>query len=553
VQRFTITPIFLLFYIFNLQGQWEVLNEGFKGSVTSVDFIDNDTGWLSGRTGMFFKTNDGGLTWRSIPLNEEWDFWKIDFSNEINGWAICQANNVQSALVLKTEDGGDNWTIKDQQPDIWYNDIQVLSDNVVFVASDSVIKKTINGALSWIDISPEPIDGYYYSIRFFSNEIGLAAGVVFDNGFNRGLISRTVNGGSSWDEIIISEFNSISNLQFAENAVGYFIAENWEENRKFYLCRTRDLGQNREIILQSQYPINSYFLSNNNVIYVSVSDSLYNTKLLKSLDSGRTWNSIFSLPNWQTAFINLDEEDKGVIIVQLFSPMGGRSSEQLILSNRYNNVDWLTRHFSYNLTDVCFINPNLGFTAGGYSIFHGPTGGDIFSSNDGGLTWLPVHTIPAWITSIEFASESVGYVMTQNWPWLIFKTTDAGMNWQMVYENNFDSTGFEFSGNDIFMSSEDKLWAAGNYWKQEEGGAGVFHSTDGGTTWDFFWIYPNDEITWYNLNAIHVINNQVWSVGNNGFIVRITNADTFQVMNYSTDLPLNEILFLTNSKNITSG
>ena len=32
-------------------GQWEVLNRGIKGSLNSIDFVDDQTGWLAGRSG----------------------------------------------------------------------------------------------------------------------------------------------------------------------------------------------------------------------------------------------------------------------------------------------------------------------------------------------------------------------------------------------------------------------------------------------------------------------------------------------------------------------
>ena len=98
------------------------------------------------------------------------------------------------------------------------------------------------------DISPENADGFFHSVRFYNDQIGLVAGMMNDNGFYRGSISRTINGGSTWENEIFTEFNTIHNLQFAEGAMAYFIAENWEEYHEFYLCRTRDFAQNREII-----------------------------------------------------------------------------------------------------------------------------------------------------------------------------------------------------------------------------------------------------------------------------------------------------------------
>ncbi len=49
-------------------------------------FHKEDIGRIAG-DGILLKTKGGGETWNYIPINEEWDFHKIDFINDTVGWA----------------------------------------------------------------------------------------------------------------------------------------------------------------------------------------------------------------------------------------------------------------------------------------------------------------------------------------------------------------------------------------------------------------------------------------------------------------------------------
>jgi photosystem II stability/assembly factor-like uncharacterized protein len=542
MKQFLIILIILLINILNLHGQWEILNEGIKGWLSSVDFINENTGWIVGTEGMFLKTGDGGLTWIPIPIKEELSINNIDFLNTMNGWATGEVSDTEGTAIFKTEDGGYNWNVKRQQNNEWFNKLQALNDSVVIVSSDIKTIKTTNGGADWIEITPELNGGYIHSVRFIDEERGLVSGIMEDSSTWQGFISKTYTGGSSWENTLLPDFDEIYDLQFTSDSVGYFKAWNWETETAYFLCRTEDVIQNWVVLFRSNYLIDSYFLMNDEIIYLSVFDSLNNMNLLKSGDNGKNWDNIFSLTNWNVAFVKLNEEDKGLIICYLSGMFGG-GSNPLILSNQFDHKNWLANRFSYPLSDIFFFDQNRGFTVGGYEIFHGPTGGDVFLTNDGGFTWSPDNSLHGWINSIEFANESIGYVTTQNWPWLIYKTTDSGINWSMVYENNFDSTGFEFFGNDMFLSSGEEVWAVGNYYAEYSGGAGILNTVDGGITWNLIWTHLNTESTWYNLHSVHIVDDVLWSVGDQGFIARIVDKDSFQITTYPTDLPLKEVFF----------
>jgi photosystem II stability/assembly factor-like uncharacterized protein len=533
--------MFLLVNIPNLHGKWEVLNEGIMSGISSVDFINEDIGWLAVGEGQLLKTENGGVSWSTIPINSQWFLEKIDFINELNGWAIGRDEINNRAFILKTEDGGYNWNIKHQGDDLWYSELQVLNNSVVCVRANLLIMKTINGGSDWIDISPNISNSHLTSVRFLDPQTGLVAGEIIDNYQSQRFIARTTNGGSTWEYSIQNDYGYIYNLKFDENSSAYFQIKNWQINPGSFLCRTEDLGLTNEVVYGSDYEIDSYFLMNGQVLYLSVFDSLNNINLLHSADLGQQWENIFTYANWGIRYVNINEENKGLIICHLGEWIGGGTSS-IILTNQFDHENWLTRRFSYSLNDIFFIDQYLGYIVGEYSIFHGPIGGDIFSTKDGGFTWSPDTSLSGWIRSCEFANRTTGYMMTTNL-WSIYKTTNGGRNWNVIYKHNFDSTGFDFYGNDLFVTTAEDIWVAGNYWNLESGGAGIMNSKDGGLSWDLLWTYPNNAEYGYNLNSIQVVNNIGWSVGENGLIVKFVETNSFQIINYPTDLPLNEVFF----------
>ena len=76
-------------------------------NVTTIDFINDDIGWIAGDNGTLLKTVDGGENWNTIQLDEDWDISMIDFINDSIGWAIgsISVDGPDPALILKTTNG----------------------------------------------------------------------------------------------------------------------------------------------------------------------------------------------------------------------------------------------------------------------------------------------------------------------------------------------------------------------------------------------------------------------------------------------------------------
>jgi hypothetical protein len=50
-----------------LNGQWEILNQGTTEALNAIDFVSENVGWIAGDEGILLKTEDNGQTWRFLP------------------------------------------------------------------------------------------------------------------------------------------------------------------------------------------------------------------------------------------------------------------------------------------------------------------------------------------------------------------------------------------------------------------------------------------------------------------------------------------------------
>jgi photosystem II stability/assembly factor-like uncharacterized protein len=549
-----IISIFFLFIAFiniNAQdnGQWEVLNQGIDGGLHTVDFINENIGWIAGH-GTLLKTENGGETWLSLPFvsigspsipPEEHHDIQIDFISESVGWGLDsywdQIEDIGKDIIKKSVDGGQSWTIQKENTDYGLVTLYAVNDSIVYVVGGRKILKTSDGGNNWVDISPNLTDITLESVWFIDTEVGVITG--YDGNTGKGMILKTLDGGKTWDKIIISLFEDIYDLQFINDSIGYFLAtkEN-EENTEYFLCATTDTFNTWTIKTQSTYPIHSYYVLDDQAIFVIMDDST-STGILKSTDGGLSWGKKHLLSNWNFNKIYFNKNNVGFTLCHI------RWEEQSIIMRSMDfGENWGLQKFNYPLYDIYFFDRTKGFACGGFRYgFHGRSSwGDLLYTDNGGKTWYPNFDMPGIFRTCFFVNEALGFFMSPRSG--IYKTTDLGNNWHSVYINNYDSTGFDFLGSDINFINEQIGWAIGeSSWDDDSSGAGILETNDGGESWDLVWKYSNTDVYDYHPHSIHVVNTTTWVVGNSGLIVKYTEQDQWQPIIGVTDLPLNDVFF----------
>jgi hypothetical protein len=79
---------------------WNIITSGTGSVLYSVNFVNGNTGYISG-TGVILNTTNGGVNWQNQPINVTSDLYSIYFSDNLNGMTVGQ-----NGIILKTVSGG---------------------------------------------------------------------------------------------------------------------------------------------------------------------------------------------------------------------------------------------------------------------------------------------------------------------------------------------------------------------------------------------------------------------------------------------------------------
>lgn len=248
--------IITLLFIFNsisFYGQWIPQNSGINDNLNDVYCVSENYVVAVGDNGRIVKTIDGGFHWILKNSGTTQNLKKVQFVNQDTGYAVGF-----NGLILKTIDGGENWaTISIGNTTNLYG-LSVLNTDTYFVAGDNgLIEKTVNGGVSFT-MCTFPENQTVSNIQFFSELIGYAqAGVV--NPYNQqSNLYKTTDGGITWSLIIAEPIDSFF---FLNDTIGFIN----KTNNGFY--KTVDGGLTLTIIGPSKSNEIDIFSLNENVIW----------------------------------------------------------------------------------------------------------------------------------------------------------------------------------------------------------------------------------------------------------------------------------------------
>lgn len=166
-----------------------------RNTLTGVIFLDNQTGYAIGHEATILKTIDGGNNW-TLQHNErrgEDPLFGIYFADANNGLAVGGFSK-----VFETSNGGETWRqrtlIEDSYDDFHLNDIFAdKRGNVYIPAEFGTVYKSRDRGKTWAAVET----GYDGSLW---GGMGLADGSVLVHGM-RGNAFVTRNGGKDWRQL----------------------------------------------------------------------------------------------------------------------------------------------------------------------------------------------------------------------------------------------------------------------------------------------------------------------------------------------------------------
>ena len=194
---------------------WETNYYGAPSGFGDICFINKDTGFVNLFMERIMKTEDGGNSWRKIRVTNENLMLKGEFSfpNDTLGFIGMGGGASATAYnyLFRTEDGGETW-------EKIYTIDKVPSDKfLLFPSSDTgyagsdffgTLMQSVDAGKTWHSYTctfDMKIEGNQISAFFYNSQYGC----VVSTG---GEISKTTDGGISWEEIDIPTNVSITSL-----------------------------------------------------------------------------------------------------------------------------------------------------------------------------------------------------------------------------------------------------------------------------------------------------------------------------------------------------
>lgn len=297
-----------------------------------------------------------------------------------------------------------------------------------------------------------------------------------------------------------------------------------------------------------------------------------NGKILRSMDSGRHWEVVYSA------------EHSAITNITFKGETGYAQGRRYLLKSEDGGASWfqifipLSGEYYWGNAALFFFDSSTGYV--------GTEEGEIFFTEDGGRTW-ETRSTPSWneFRRLNFVSMDKGYGVS-GWGDLVL-TEDGGRTWKEVdlsplgWSNNVHDVSF-VNINRGFLLRDDKLFVTsdgGNTWTEEPSvqsyglnrikfydenigflfgaysGGSIYATSDGGSTWT--------AIGYGNVTGIAKISNKIF-VARAGLYSSNTDAErsievssdggiTWSTLHNSSDGDLYDIEFLSDGKGFALG
>lgn len=301
----------------------------------------------------FFAANlSQAFYWKKVenlPLEAKANYWLDVYfleSNPTYGW-ICGYNG----MVLKTVNSGRTWTLHKIPGFPMLESIHFVDENIGYSSGPGGGFKSTNGGVNWFSIL-DSNKGNYWGTFFLDKDFGfvLGGGCVTD-----GVISRTTNGGITWQDTILAKnmATGFTDLIMFPNGEGYASSSG-------FIWTTLDSGDTWSILSSTGTRVwqeEITYVNGSILVPIAGNDCMGTFDVggaRMTTDKGASWQSFNSGSAMFGAFLN--SKTTGWVCgynASLYKTVdGGRT--------------WIDKSCGIkdHLDDIWFINDNLGWTVG---------------------------------------------------------------------------------------------------------------------------------------------------------------------------------------------
>lgn len=273
--------------------QWHEKNIASNNLLTSVEFISENEGFVTGKN-LIYTTINGGNTWQTCYEADSSIFFEdITSINKMVIIAVGFKSGTGRSIICKSVDGGKNWEMQTGPFSSYLNDVFFVTESIVFCAgSQGTILKSTDGGNSWQKMNSG--SGLTLQSIFFVND---TIGVVVGGFPSSPLILKTKDGGLSWNPVTSPSNNYLQSVFFTNQETGYIAGWGGE------ILKTDDGGETWEnqnsVSMSGNMEIT---FTNENTGYI-VGGSMDQSLIQKTIDAGETWLDIS--PNISKGFLGL--------------------------------------------------------------------------------------------------------------------------------------------------------------------------------------------------------------------------------------------------------
>ena len=182
-------------------------------SLFRILFINSNTGFVVGSSGLILRTNDGGISWKKIESGVTKNLYSISFSDSKNGVIVGW-----NGTILKTIDAGLSWKKHSVNFSTYLKDVLFVNEFLgLIVGGGGKVLRTEDGGADWNEIDLDS-DAALYKIHF--NNTGEAIILT-----NRGEIFLSNDSGKNWIKKYIGQPVILNDIQQL-NSGNFIVAAN---------------------------------------------------------------------------------------------------------------------------------------------------------------------------------------------------------------------------------------------------------------------------------------------------------------------------------------
>jgi photosystem II stability/assembly factor-like uncharacterized protein len=166
-----------------------------RAPLTAVHFVDAQNGWAVGHDATILRTQDGGQTWtlQNFEPELEYPFLDVLFLDAERGFAVGAYG-----LMYQTFDGGESWNEADapaiRDEEVHFNSITRLADGQLFIAGEmGMLGVSADQGQTW-----ERLESPYKSSFFGALPMGNSGALIYGL---RGTVYTATDVRGKWTEL----------------------------------------------------------------------------------------------------------------------------------------------------------------------------------------------------------------------------------------------------------------------------------------------------------------------------------------------------------------